>query len=204
MRRSWLILTLAVAAGAAGLAGCEQQSSKPARAENAASATASGSDASATAPESRFDERGERRGRRDRAANDGPARQDGTPMWAGSRRGSGQENAQEMFEKNGKDFGAKSVDDYVDRAHAFASNPPAGVKTATRRNGDKLFYDPASNTFVVVNRRGAPRIMMKPRNGEKYWERQLARINEDGAGGDRQARRERRREQGSGGGEDAG
>lgn len=198
MRHPILGAAAALLIGAGALAGCNQQASKPARSENASSAASAASDASATVTDTTRE--GRRGGRADRMNADGPVRSDGKPMWAGNRKRPAAENAQRMFERNGKDFGASSVDDYVDKVHAFVSNPPSGVKTATRANGDKLYYDPASNTFAVTNRRGAPKIMMKPRRGQQYWEQQLASLDERGGG--RRNRQARRGGEDSGGGED--
>ncbi|HEX8233787.1 MAG TPA: hypothetical protein VF559_10660 [Caulobacteraceae bacterium] len=187
MRHPFLGAAIALIIGVIGLAGCNQQASKPARSENASPATSAASDASATVTDTT---RGDRAGRRGGRMNaDGPLRSDGKPMWAGNRKRPAAENAQKMYERNGKDFGAASVDDYVNKVHAFVANPPSGVKTATRANGDKLYYDAASNTFAVVNRRGAPKIMMKPRKGAEYWQQQLANLDKRGGRGNRQARR---------------
>jgi hypothetical protein len=113
------------------------------------------------------------------AAADAPKYTDGTPVWASNRKRTAQENIDKMFRKNGSDFGAATSDAYVAKAHAFISSPPRGVQTATRtRNGDKLFYDPATNTFAVATRTGAPRIMMKPRDGKAYWTEQLTKLDE--------------------------
>lgn len=114
---------------------------------------------------------------------DAPAYKDGKPIWASNKRRSAQDNIDKMFRRNGADFGASSADDYVAKAHAFMNTPPRGVQTATRSNGDKLFYDPASNTFLVVTRKGAPRIMMKPRDGKSYWTEQLANLDRKGGYG---------------------
>lgn len=100
---------------------------------------------------------------------------DGKPMWSASRRFSAEENAQRAFTRNGEDFGARDVDEFVEKAHAFVSRPPRGVLTLTRANGDKLFYDPQANVFAVASRAGAPRTMFKPREGMAYWEEQKTR-----------------------------
>jgi pyocin large subunit-like protein len=100
---------------------------------------------------------------------------DGKPMWSASRRGTAEENAQRSFERNGADFGAKDLDDFVKKAHAFVENPPAGVQRLTRRNGDVLLYDPKGNVFAVVTKDGAPRTMFKPEEGAAYWDEQKAR-----------------------------
>jgi len=99
----------------------------------------------------------------------------GKPMWAANRKHTAEENALYQFNKNGGDFAAKDENDYVARAHAFVDNPPAGVQTLDRSNGDKLIYDPHGNVFVVVTRNGAPRTMFKPRGGAGYWAQQKDR-----------------------------
>ncbi|HXV00938.1 MAG TPA: hypothetical protein VG166_10610 [Caulobacteraceae bacterium] len=99
----------------------------------------------------------------------------GKPMWAANRKHSAAENAQYQFTKNGQDFGAHSESDYVTKVHAFVDSPPTGAETIARGNGDKLIYAPASNTFAVVSRDGAPRTMFKPRAGASYWSEQKQR-----------------------------
>ena len=97
---------------------------------------------------------------------------DGKPYWAASRRGTAEDNAARSFERNGSDLGATSLDEFVQKAHAFVRHPPAGSKTLTRPNGDTLIYDPAQNLFAVVTRDGAPRTLFKPREGAAYWDKQ--------------------------------
>ena len=99
---------------------------------------------------------------------------DGKPIWSASRKGSAEENAQRAFDRNGEAFGAKNLDDFVRKAHAFVENPPAGTQRATRPNGDTLLYDPKGNVFAVVTKAGSPRTMFKPDDGPAYWEEQKA------------------------------
>lgn len=107
---------------------------------------------------------------------DAPVAQvDGKPMWAANRKHTAEENATYQFGKNGADFGARSEDDYVAKAHAFVSRPPAWAETLKRRNGDTLIYDPKANVFAVVTKDGAPRTLFKPREGASYWAEQKAR-----------------------------
>lgn len=121
---------------------------------------------------------------------------DGKPMWSANRRYTAEQNARRQFERNGEAFGARSVKDYVAKAHAFVSDPPPGAKTLTRRsNGDLLIYDPASNVFAVATKEGAPRVMFKPDEGPAYWEDVKKQEAE------RASRRSRRSE---GGGADSG
>jgi pyocin large subunit-like protein len=100
---------------------------------------------------------------------------DGKPMWAPSKRFSADEGAQKQFERDGDAFGAKTRDQYVQKAHAFVGHPPKGTLTLTRKNGDILFYDPKGNVFAVASKEGAPRTMFKPDDGMAYWEKQKDR-----------------------------
>ena len=97
---------------------------------------------------------------------------DGKPIWSASRRGSAEENARRAFDRNGEAFGAKNLDDFVRKAHAFVESPPAGTQRVTRPNGDTLLYDPKGNVFAVVTKAGSPRTMFKPDDGPAYWEEQ--------------------------------
>lgn len=107
---------------------------------------------------------------------DEPVREiDGKPIWSASRKGSAEENAQRSFERNGEAFGAKDLDDFVRKAHAFVDDPPAGTQRLTRSNGDVLLYDPKGNVFAVVTQAGAPRTMFKPEEGAAYWDEQKTR-----------------------------
>jgi len=110
---------------------------------------------------------------------------DGTPMWSDNRRHSAEENADYHYHRDGPDFGAADVKDYVAKAHSFIAHPPGDVETVNRPNGDKLLYDPKSNTFAVERKDGAPRTMFKPRDGLSYWKEQQARAasGEDSYGG---------------------
>ncbi len=108
----------------------------------------------------------------------------GKPMWAANRRHTADENAEYHFERDGADFGANSVDDYVAKAHAFVDKPPKDVLTLTRSNGDKLIYDAKGNVFAVVSREGAPRTMFKPRDGAAYWDQQKQRDDDRTNGAD--------------------
>ena len=100
---------------------------------------------------------------------------DGTPMWSASRRYSAEEGAQRAFDRNGEAFGARNVEQFVRKAHAFVSHPPAGTQTLTRPNGDTLFYDPKANVFAVASKAGAPKAMFKPDAGAAYWQEQKDR-----------------------------
>jgi len=81
---------------------------------------------------------------------------------------------QRLYERNGSDFGASSPEDFLAKVTAFTTNPPSGVDTATRPNGDTLLYQASTNTFAVVARNGSPRTMFKPDDGPTYWAAQKA------------------------------
>ena len=100
---------------------------------------------------------------------------DGKPMWSASRKYSADENARRAFDRNGRDFGARDIDAFVQKAHAFVGHPPKGTETLTRQNGDTLYYNATSNTFAVANKDGAPRTMFKPDDGAAYWQKQKDR-----------------------------
>jgi len=100
---------------------------------------------------------------------------DGKPMWSASRRYSAEENAERAFARNGADFGADTVGEFVETAHNFVADTPRGTLTYSRRNGDKLFYDPKGNVFAVASLAGVPRAMFKPDEGMAYWEEQKVR-----------------------------
>ena len=104
-----------------------------------------------------------------------PVRQvDGKPIWAANRQLTADQAAAANFERNGADFGAKSVDDWVTKVHDFVDDPPRGVATIKRANGDVLLYDAKANVFAVATKDGAPRTMFKPREGAAYWDKQKA------------------------------
>lgn len=100
---------------------------------------------------------------------------DGKPMWAASQRYSAEESARRGFERNGEAFGARDVEAFVRKAHAFVEKPPAGTLRFVRANGDHLFYDPKDNVFAVTNAEGAPRTLFKPDDGMAYWQEQKDR-----------------------------
>ena len=126
----------------------------------------------ASAPQNAADGRGGEGPRVDHRKDAVAKAEDGKPVWAPSKTKTAEEGAEKSFERNGEAFGAKSVDQFVQKAHAFVGHPPKGTLTMTRKNGDTLFYDPKGNVFAVANKDGAPRTMFKPDEGMAYWEKQ--------------------------------
>jgi pyocin large subunit-like protein len=164
-------LLAALALSACERGGAAQQAAREEPAEVASPDAADATDARQTsAPTPSASARAERDDPRDGPQ---PQHDTGGPVWAANSRYTAEEAAQRQFERNGEVFGADTVEEYVDQAHAFIDKPPAGVERATRsRNGDQLMYDPKSNTFAVATRDGAPRTMFKPDDGAAYWAEQ--------------------------------
>jgi pyocin large subunit-like protein len=130
--------------------------------------------ATASAPE-RFDNSSSDAPKVDHRKDTVAVTDDGKPIWAPSRKSSAEEGAQRAFERNGEAFGARSLDQFVKKAHAFVGHPPKGTETLTRQNGDTLYYNAKDNVFAVANKDGAPRTMFKPDDGAAYWQKQKDR-----------------------------
>ena len=172
---------MAVAAGAlllltGGLAGCGKGSSEPARAhaEGGGSGTASAAEVSGEGYGSGSRSSGGGYGQASYKKREPVPSFHGEPMWSDNRKHTSAENAHYHCDKSGADIGAKSFDDCLTKVHAFIDHPPAGAKTMTRSNGDKLIYDPRANMFAVARKDGAPRTFFKPRTGAEYWKEQQA------------------------------
>jgi len=85
------------------------------------------------------------------------------PLWTGTKSKTGVQNALGHFKKHGSEFPQyPNATQYAQGARNFVSNPPKGTLTKVRPNGDKLFYDPATNTFASQRADGALRTMFKP------------------------------------------
>jgi pyocin large subunit-like protein len=164
MRKAPLVASAVMAAALAVLAGCDNGPSAVAGKQAAGSQMAAADRTAQSAEGPQVDHR-----------KDPVKLVDGKPVWAASRRYSAEESAQHAFDRNGEAFGARSLDDYVGKAHAFVEHPPKGVETLTRANGDTLFYDAKANVFAVADKAGAPRTMFKPDDGAAYWQEQKDR-----------------------------
>lgn len=91
-----------------------------------------------------------------------------------NRRETANAKAIRLFERNGRDFGADTAEDYLAKAEAFTKSPPRDAEKVQRPNGDTLIYHAKTNTFAVVDRRGVVRTMFKPSSGAAYWQDQKA------------------------------
>lgn len=95
------------------------------------------------------------------------------PLWTSTQSRTPVENAFGHWDKHRDEFPEfQNAKQYVEGAKDFFNYPPSGTLTKVRPNGDKLFYDPATNTFGVRAANGAPRTMFRPADGINYWNNQ--------------------------------
>lgn len=97
----------------------------------------------------------------------------GAGIWSSTKSKSAAQNAFGHFKKHKNEFPEyKNAKQYVEGTKTFLTNPPKGTLTKTNSRGDTLRYHPKTNTFGVMNKRGEPKTMFRPKNGKKYWKRQ--------------------------------
>ena len=83
------------------------------------------------------------------------------------------ETLADHFQRHGKDFGAKSENDYASMASDFfVRSQKEKLPTKIAPDGAIRAYDPKSNTFGSYNPDGTTRTFFKPPQGQKYWNRQ--------------------------------
>ena len=96
-----------------------------------------------------------------------------TPLWTATKTKTPVQNAFRHWKDHGVEFPEfQNAKQYVEGTKSFFSNPPVGTLTKVRPNGDKLFYNPANNTFGVHAADGAPRTMFRPTDEINYWNKQ--------------------------------
>src|SRR5208337_2238751 len=68
------------------------------------------------------------------------------------------------FSEHGGDFGASNANEYEQFADTFLCGPaPLGsVQECTRKKGDKVRYDPTTQTYGVIDGSGVIRTFYKP------------------------------------------
>lgn len=76
------------------------------------------------------------------------------------------------FERHGADVGAKDVTEYQTATLKFVNDTP-GKETVIASDGVRRFYLPATNEFASAYPDGTISSYYKPRQGAKYWERQV-------------------------------
>jgi pyocin large subunit-like protein len=79
----------------------------------------------------------------------------------------------EHFAKHGADMGAASAEEYLRLAQGLRDRPAGGdVLELKRADGAVCRFDRASGAFLAANADGTIRTFFKPRDGERYFERQ--------------------------------
>jgi RHS repeat-associated protein len=87
----------------------------------------------------------------------------GKEIWSSTKKLTSVENAFGHWKKHGKEFpGLQNAKQYVEAATDFLNSPPKGALNKTRKNGDVVVYDAATNTFGVKNANDVPKTMYKP------------------------------------------
>ncbi|HTR96775.1 MAG TPA: hypothetical protein VMH61_02640 [Candidatus Acidoferrales bacterium] len=82
----------------------------------------------------------------------------------------------EHFAKHGAEVHAASADDYLRLAQALRDRPAGGdVLEEVRGDGVTCRFDRASGAFLAFESDGTIRTFFRPSDGERYFERQLAR-----------------------------
>jgi hypothetical protein len=67
------------------------------------------------------------------------------------------------FSEHGADFGASNPNDYEALADIFLSGlTPVGIQECKRKQGDKLRYDPKTESYGVLDTNGLIRTFFKP------------------------------------------
>jgi hypothetical protein len=93
------------------------------------------------------------------------------PIWTSAKGKTGIQNAYHHFTKHRNEFPEiQNSLQYVKAAREIANNPSSSVLSKVRaRNGDRLFYNVNTNTFVSQRVDGALRTMFRPSDGLGYW-----------------------------------
>ncbi len=72
-------------------------------------------------------------------------------------------------------MGYESVNDYLEGARNFLQNPPSGIEYFKDSSGWYYQYDPATNTFGIINPYGGVSTYFKPDTGLAYWLEQISK-----------------------------
>ena len=83
----------------------------------------------------------------------------------------------EHYEKHGREFGAISQAEYLQRAQQLRDAPVGGDIVEVVRQSDGIIsrFDRGSGAFLAADPDGTIRTFFKPNDGEAYFRRQLRR-----------------------------
>ncbi|WP_343463657.1 VENN motif pre-toxin domain-containing protein [Pantoea sp.] len=83
-------------------------------------------------------------------------------IWSETKKKDPVSNAYGHWDKHKSEFPEyQNSKQYVEAAHSFVSNPPPGTLTKVRSNGERVYYNPSTNTFAVKRVDGVSRTMFK-------------------------------------------
>ena len=82
---------------------------------------------------------------------------------------------QEHWQKHGKEWGNITRDEYLAKARAFFALPAEKLQSLKEKDGDTVYYRKETNEFGVLSDRKVIRTFFRPRDGQRYFERQRGR-----------------------------
>ncbi|YCH31512.1 hypothetical protein M1D48_05530 [Erwinia sp. D4-22] len=99
-------------------------------------------------------------------------------IWSETKKKEPVSNAYGHWNKHKSEFPEyQNSKQYVEAAHSFVNNPPAGTLTKVRSNGETVYYNPSTNTFAVKRADGAPKTMFKPDPADHGYKTNLDYFN---------------------------
>lgn len=76
------------------------------------------------------------------------------------------------FKKHGHEFGDITIEEYLQMANDLINSDSDTLHTKISKDGDYVFYDEATNEFLVLSDDGYIRTFFKPNAGIDYYNRQ--------------------------------
>ena len=83
-------------------------------------------------------------------------------------------------DRHGKDFGLTNQAEYGKKAVSFINGKQKDKQSLVGSDGVRRFYSEADNTFAAVYPDGTISTFYRPRQGNRYWERQVKKYGEKG------------------------
>jgi pyocin large subunit-like protein len=68
-------------------------------------------------------------------------------------------NLEDHFVRHGKDFGAKTAEEYMKKAEDFLKNPPKGTEMKVLQNGEMKLWNQSTRQFAAYLADGTPKTM---------------------------------------------
>lgn len=78
----------------------------------------------------------------------------------------------EHYEKHGDEFGDITEEQYLELANELINSTSITILHKNGDNGDKKYYDPDNNYFLILSGDGYIRTFFRPSAGMKYWDKQ--------------------------------